>query len=73
MSDERSEGRDAAGSTRALRAEGITDWTHAYDVVVVGHGGAGASAAIEAARAGASTLVLERMTRAAAPPRSRRA
>jgi succinate dehydrogenase/fumarate reductase flavoprotein subunit len=34
-----------------------------HDVVVVGHGGAGAAAAIEAARAGADTLVLERMSR----------
>jgi succinate dehydrogenase/fumarate reductase flavoprotein subunit len=33
-----------------------------HDVVVVGHGGAGAAAAIEAARAGADTLVLERMS-----------
>jgi 3-oxo-5alpha-steroid 4-dehydrogenase len=50
-------------STRALRAEAVERWTHTADVVVVGHGGAGASAAIEAARAGARTLVLERMTR----------
>jgi len=50
-------------STRARRAESVTRWTHVCDVVVVGHGGAGASAAIEAARAGADTLVLERMTR----------
>lgn len=33
------------------------------DVVVVGHGAAGGSAAIEAARAGARVLVLERMSR----------
>ncbi len=33
------------------------------DVVVVGHGAAGGCAAIEAARAGASVLVLERMSR----------
>ncbi len=34
-----------------------------HDVVVVGHGGAGAAAAIEASRAGADTLVLERASR----------
>jgi len=34
-----------------------------HDVVVVGQGVAGGAAAIEAARAGADTLVLERMTR----------
>ncbi|MEB2345510.1 MAG: FAD-dependent oxidoreductase [Deltaproteobacteria bacterium] len=53
----------SSGSTRALRSESVTSWSHEADVVVVGHGGAGASAAIEAARAGAQTLVLERMSR----------
>ena len=33
----------------------------AYDVVVVGYGAAGAVAAIEAARAGASVLLIEKM------------
>ena len=33
----------------------------AYDVIVVGSGSAGATAAIAAARAGAKTLVLERL------------
>lgn len=37
-------------------------WHREHDVVVVGFGGAGAAAAIEAARAGARTLVLERMS-----------
>ena len=50
-------------STRALRAESIARWDRIHDVVIVGHGGAGACAAIEAARAGADTLVLERMGR----------
>jgi 3-oxo-5alpha-steroid 4-dehydrogenase len=49
--------------TRALRAETIARWDRVHDVVIVGHGGAGACAAIEAARAGADTLVLERMGR----------
>ncbi|WP_459546447.1 FAD-dependent oxidoreductase [Nocardia sp. X0981] len=37
-----------------------TEWDYEADVVVVGYGVAGASAAIEAARAGAEVLVLER-------------
>lgn len=49
--------------TRAVPPESVPAWTHEADVVVIGHGGAGASAAIEAARAGADTLVLERLTR----------
>jgi hypothetical protein len=49
--------------SRALRAESIARWDRVHDVVIVGHGGAGACAAIEAARAGADTLVLERMGR----------
>ena len=43
-----------------LRAESIAKWDHEADVVIVGYGGAGACAAIEAARAGASVLLLER-------------
>jgi succinate dehydrogenase/fumarate reductase flavoprotein subunit len=50
-------------SSRALRAEAVARWDRVHDVVVVGHGGAGAAAAIEAARAGADTLVLERASR----------
>ena len=38
----------------------VTEWDHEADVVVVGYGVAGAGAAIEAARAGADVLVLER-------------
>ncbi|WP_051133127.1 FAD-dependent oxidoreductase [Nocardia paucivorans] len=37
-----------------------TEWDYEADVVIVGYGVAGASAAIEAARAGADVLVLER-------------
>ncbi len=56
-------GEGATDTTRALRAESVSRWDRTHDVVIVGHGGAGAAAAIEAARAGADTLVLERMTR----------
>lgn len=49
--------------TLALPADRVPGWTHEADVVIVGHGGAGASAAIEGARAGADVLVLERLTR----------
>lgn len=38
----------------------VAEWDYEADVVVVGYGVAGASAAIEAARAGADVLVLER-------------
>ncbi len=41
----------------------IDSWWGQFDVVVVGFGVAGGAAAIEAARAGASTLILERATR----------
>lgn len=44
--------------TRASRT--VTDWTDDVDVVVVGLGIAGGAAALEAARAGARVLVLER-------------
>ena len=43
-----------------IQVEDVTRWTDAADVVVVGYGAAGASAAIEARRAGADVLVLER-------------
>ena len=55
--------RPDASPTRALRAESIARWDRVHDVVVVGQGAAGGAAAIEAARAGADVLVLERMTR----------
>ncbi len=41
----------------------IDSWWGEFEVVVVGFGVAGGAAAIEAARAGASTLILERATR----------
>ena len=43
-----------------LRAEDITTWDLEADVVIAGNGIAGVSASIEAARAGADVLVLER-------------
>ena len=38
----------------------VTAWTDEADVIVVGYGAAGASAAVDARRAGADVLVLER-------------
>lgn len=43
-----------------VRVEGVESWEEAADVVIVGHGIAGACAALEAQRAGAEALVLER-------------
>ncbi|AXK84485.1 3-oxo-5alpha-steroid 4-dehydrogenase [Nocardia farcinica] len=48
------------GDVRPERAAAISGWDDEADVVVVGYGVAGACAAIEAARAGAEVLVLER-------------
>ncbi|MEZ4333156.1 MAG: FAD-dependent oxidoreductase [Myxococcota bacterium] len=45
------------------RAATIERWQDTFDVIVVGFGVAGGAAAIEAARAGAKTLILERQTR----------
>ncbi len=55
--------REPAGEvlpTRPRRLSEVSRFDREADVVVVGLGGAGASAAIEARRAGASVLVLER-------------
>jgi len=41
----------------------VPAWDAEHDVVIVGHGVAGGAAAIEAARAGADVVVLERMSR----------
>ncbi|MFC9894852.1 FAD-dependent oxidoreductase [Nocardia sp. NPDC127579] len=45
---------------RPLRAAEVTEWQLGADVVIAGYGIAGVCAAIEAARAGAGVLVLER-------------
>src|SRR5262245_48911879 len=50
-------------TARPLRLSGVPRFDLEADVVVVGHGAAGGSAAIEAARAGAEVLVLERASR----------
>ncbi|MEU2033640.1 FAD-dependent oxidoreductase [Nocardia amamiensis] len=49
-----------ATSIRPLRAGRVTTWDYRADVVVAGYGIAGVCAAIEAARAGAEVLILER-------------
>src|SRR5690606_21177407 len=49
-----------AKSLRPLRAAEVTEWGPGADVVIAGYGIAGVCAAIEAARAGASVLILER-------------
>src|SRR5689334_24916091 len=41
-------------------ASDVTRWDHEADVVIAGFGIAGAAAAVEASRAGADVLVLER-------------
>ncbi len=43
-----------------IRERDVTAWDDAADVVVVGYGGAGSCAAIEARRAGADVLIVER-------------
>jgi 3-oxo-5alpha-steroid 4-dehydrogenase len=48
------------GSLAPRHVDEIATWSDAVDVVVVGFGAAGASAAIEAAASGASVLVLDR-------------
>ncbi|MBF6451183.1 FAD-dependent oxidoreductase [Nocardia aobensis] len=48
------------GNVHPEHAAAIAEWDYEAEVVVVGYGVAGASAAIEAARAGADVLVLER-------------
>ena len=45
---------------RPIPAATVDTWDHEADVVIAGYGVAGAAAAVEAARAGADVLVLER-------------
>jgi 3-oxo-5alpha-steroid 4-dehydrogenase len=51
---------DDGTPSRVRRAADVTSWDREFDVVVVGMGSAGCCAAIEAADAGASVIVLER-------------
>lgn len=46
--------------SQTLTGAGVTEWDAEADVIVVGFGGAGASAAIHACDAGASVLILEK-------------
>lgn len=50
----------AAAPAEAAPATSVKKWDHDYDVVVIGLGVAGGSAALEAARAGAKVVVLDR-------------
>lgn len=50
---------DKATPTRARRASDVSQWDREADVVIVGFGGAGGCAAIEAADAGAEVLLFE--------------
>jgi succinate dehydrogenase/fumarate reductase flavoprotein subunit len=54
---------DAPDAAAPVPASAVPRFDLEADVVVVGHGAAGGCAAIEAARAGADVLVLERMSR----------
>jgi 3-oxo-5alpha-steroid 4-dehydrogenase len=49
-----------AADVHPVAASSISTWDHEADVVIAGYGVAGAAAAVEAARAGADVLVLER-------------
>jgi len=57
-------GTGARSGSGVLRHTGVpSQWDEEADVVVVGFGGAGAAAAIEANRAGATVLIVERMSK----------
>ena len=60
LAAEGSAAADAKATSHVADAAGVADWDETFDVVVVGSGAAGHAAAIEAARAGASTLLLEK-------------
>jgi fumarate reductase flavoprotein subunit len=53
----RAQNADAAAKARALP----TKWDETFDVVVIGSGFAGFAAGAEAAKAGAKTVILEKM------------
>ncbi|NND83370.1 MAG: FAD-dependent oxidoreductase [Gammaproteobacteria bacterium] len=50
---------DKTKPTKPIKADSIDSWDFETDVVVVGYGGAGSCAAIEAADAGAEVMILE--------------
>jgi succinate dehydrogenase/fumarate reductase flavoprotein subunit len=50
-----------AAEARTLNLQQVRNWDHTADVVVVGYGAAGGSAAIAAHDAGAKVLILEKM------------
>ena len=52
--------KDMGKAAHAREASEIESWSHTADVVIVGYGGAGSCAALEARAAGADVLVLER-------------
>jgi 3-oxo-5alpha-steroid 4-dehydrogenase len=53
---------EATGGTTVVSSSKLPDkWDKEADVVVIGFGGAGSAAAIEATKAGASVIVVERM------------
>jgi succinate dehydrogenase/fumarate reductase flavoprotein subunit len=62
----------AVTETLAAKATG-NRWTHETDVIVVGYGGAGACAAIEAADTGAKVIIIEKQAQATHYPDCRMA
>lgn len=52
--------KQAVNEAKVRDIGGITDFTFETDVLVCGYGGAGAAAALEAARNGAQVMILER-------------
>lgn len=60
--------RIAAACSSLVGARTSAEQTYAADIIVIGFGAAGASAAIEAARAGSSVLILENHPRSLTVP-----
>ena len=64
---------DTAKPSHPRDASDVKHWHREADVVIVGAGGAGVCAALEARAAGADVLVLERAWKGGGPPRGVRA